>query len=180
MWILLKLCECGCGKPTKLASKTAKSRGWIKGQPLRFINGHNNNIREYERNQTEKECVYCGNKYLVWPGRKETAKFCSISCKTAYTNTKNARNYGELTTQNGRLKIKLPDHPFCDKAGYVFFHRHIVEQHLGYPINPKDYDVHHIDEDKTNNNLSNLVVIRHSAHMRLHALKRKFWEWSPR
>jgi endogenous inhibitor of DNA gyrase (YacG/DUF329 family) len=176
----LKLCECGCGQETKVASKTATSRGWIKGQPLRFINGHNTIIREYEQNKIEKSCSYCGKLFEVWPNRDETAKFCSISCKTANTNKEKARKYGELTTNNGRLKIKLPDHPYCDNSGYVFFHRHVVEAHLGYFLDPKVYAVHHIDENKSNNKLSNLVAIRHSAHMRLHALKRKFWEWSPR
>ncbi len=35
-----KLCECGCGKPVRLASKTNAKRGWVKGQPIRFIVGH--------------------------------------------------------------------------------------------------------------------------------------------
>ena len=35
-----KLCECGCGQPTKVAAKTRRSRGWVKGQPLRFLHGH--------------------------------------------------------------------------------------------------------------------------------------------
>ena len=34
------LCECGCGKFTKFATKTSKQSGWIKGQPLRFLHGH--------------------------------------------------------------------------------------------------------------------------------------------
>jgi hypothetical protein len=34
------LCECDCGKPTKLAPVTRKDRGWVKGEPLRFILGH--------------------------------------------------------------------------------------------------------------------------------------------
>ena len=33
-------CECGCGQKTNLASRTYKSRGWIKNQPVRFISGH--------------------------------------------------------------------------------------------------------------------------------------------
>lgn len=32
----LPLCECGCGRPVKLASRTRAERGWIKGEPLRF------------------------------------------------------------------------------------------------------------------------------------------------
>jgi hypothetical protein len=34
-------CECGCGEPTKPAPATRKDRGWIKGEPIRFIVGHN-------------------------------------------------------------------------------------------------------------------------------------------
>src|SRR5438309_473232 len=36
-----KLCECGCGQPTKLASITDKKCGAVRGQPLRYIVGHN-------------------------------------------------------------------------------------------------------------------------------------------
>ena len=37
---IVKLCECGCGNPVKLASKTKASMGHVKGEPLRFIHGH--------------------------------------------------------------------------------------------------------------------------------------------
>lgn len=36
-----KLCECGCGGVTLLATKTDKSTNRIKGMPMRFIHGHN-------------------------------------------------------------------------------------------------------------------------------------------
>src|SRR5688572_17549814 len=35
------LCECGCGQTTPIATRTQTSRGVVKGQPLRFIKGHN-------------------------------------------------------------------------------------------------------------------------------------------
>ena len=34
------LCECGCGHHTKLAPQTRTARGWIKGQPKRFLGNH--------------------------------------------------------------------------------------------------------------------------------------------
>lgn len=34
------VCECGCGQPAPIASKTNAARGWVKGEPLRFIHGH--------------------------------------------------------------------------------------------------------------------------------------------
>lgn len=37
----MKLCECGCGKPTKLEPQSVAARGIVKGQPKRFLSGHN-------------------------------------------------------------------------------------------------------------------------------------------
>jgi hypothetical protein len=34
-------CACGCGLPAPLARATDGRRGWVKGQPIRFIKGHN-------------------------------------------------------------------------------------------------------------------------------------------
>jgi hypothetical protein len=36
-----KLCECGCGQTAPLAPFTYHNKGWVKGQPLRFVHGHN-------------------------------------------------------------------------------------------------------------------------------------------
>lgn len=36
-------CNCGCGQKTPLAPLTDLRRGWIKNQPLKFINHHNLN-----------------------------------------------------------------------------------------------------------------------------------------
>jgi hypothetical protein len=33
-------CHCGCGLPVPLAKKTAKKYGHVKGEPIRYINGH--------------------------------------------------------------------------------------------------------------------------------------------
>lgn len=36
----MKLCECGCGQPAPIASKTNRAKGYVKGEPMRFVNGH--------------------------------------------------------------------------------------------------------------------------------------------
>lgn len=38
---MIQLCACGCGKPAPIATMTRRARGQVKGQPIRFINGHN-------------------------------------------------------------------------------------------------------------------------------------------
>lgn len=39
-----RLCECGCGKPTLLARMNDRSKGWVKGAPLRFVDGHSGRV----------------------------------------------------------------------------------------------------------------------------------------
>uniref|UniRef100_A0A6H2A0B5 Putative homing endonuclease n=1 Tax=viral metagenome TaxID=1070528 RepID=A0A6H2A0B5_9ZZZZ len=34
-------CQCDCGNKTRIAYMDNKKLGWVKGQPIRFINGHN-------------------------------------------------------------------------------------------------------------------------------------------
>jgi hypothetical protein len=37
----LGLCECGCGHQTMPSRDTVRARGWVSGQPRRFLRGHN-------------------------------------------------------------------------------------------------------------------------------------------
>lgn len=38
---ILKMCECGCGEPTRIPDRNRFALGQIKGIPLRFKHGHN-------------------------------------------------------------------------------------------------------------------------------------------
>lgn len=40
----VKLCECGCGEPAPIATRTRTTKGHIKGQPIRFRVGHNGRV----------------------------------------------------------------------------------------------------------------------------------------
>lgn len=65
-------CECGCGQPTRIATRNDRSKGHVKGQPFRFMAGHN--LRRDRAAQTEppaeagpevRRCRQC--KYPVVP-----------------------------------------------------------------------------------------------------------------
>jgi hypothetical protein len=50
----VKLCECGeCGLPAPIAKRTNTKAGWVKGQPMRFIHGHQSRIPESEHYRLE-------------------------------------------------------------------------------------------------------------------------------
>lgn len=48
--------------------------------------------------------------------------------------------------------------------------RILMEQKLGRPLEPNE-DVHHIDGDPLNNDLSNLEVVKHGEHQKEHSTK---------
>lgn len=73
---------------------------------------------------------------------------------------------------NGYRVIYRPEHPTSMRCanwfGYVYEHIYLVEIELGRSLTP-DEIVHHLDEDRSNNRLQNLLVILRSMHRRLHA-----------
>jgi len=34
-------CHCGCGQKTKISPETSSQKGWVKGEPRKYINHHN-------------------------------------------------------------------------------------------------------------------------------------------
>lgn len=52
-------CACGCGQETRLAPRSDASRSvpWVRGEPLRFVRGHNR--RKYHGIPTEARCRTC-------------------------------------------------------------------------------------------------------------------------
>ena len=68
----------------------------------------------------------------------------------------------------GYKDLYLPSHPFSSKDGYIAEHRVVAEAKIGRYLS-KGEIVHHIDENKLNNNPENLVVFRSiSDHRRFH------------
>ena len=69
---------------------------------------------------------------------------------------------------NGYKYIYYPKHPLAPKSGYINEHRFILEQSLGRILEPEEW-VHHIDMDKVNNNLTNLIICTQGEHKKAHA-----------
>lgn len=73
---------------------------------------------------------------------------------------------------NGYAKIKAHGHGRAHINSYVYEHIFEVERTLGRPL-PRSSVVHHVDDNKSNNSHSNLVVCENDLYHRiLHARAR--------
>lgn len=74
---------------------------------------------------------------------------------------------GRFKASDGYIYIYQPTHPCANINKYVFEHRLIMEKYLGKKLK-KNEVVHHIDGNKSNNNISNLQAMSNREHMYLH------------
>lgn len=112
----------------------------------------------------------CKNCKKVFDGKRSRDKYCSKEC---YWPNVSSNMTGEKhhNWKNGKSKTV---------AGYITVsvghgkqrleHRVVMEEHIGRKLKKSEH-VHHINGDKSDNRIENLVVLGHSEHNRLHATK---------
>lgn len=58
----------------------------------------------------------------------------------------------------------------CTTIDRYMLHNHVWEKHNGKM--PKGYEIHHIDNNKLNNNIDNLMLVTPSEHAKIHVKER--------
>lgn len=78
------------------------------------------------------------------------------------------------------IYVYKPEHPYANESGRIVKHRLIVEENYllfdsnyfdnidGWIVLKKKYQVHHIDGDHNNNDISNLTILTRSEHTSQH------------
>jgi len=79
---------------------------------------------------------------------------------------------GRVEDHRGYFRLYRKEHPNHDCNGYVAEHRIVMENNIGRYLRPEEI-VHHIDGNKKNNNISNLVLFPSQREHRLCHLKQK-------
>ena len=67
-----------------------------------------------------------------------------------------------MAINNGYIRVYMPGHINSDVNGLIYEHQLMAEKKMGRPLNEEEV-VHHIDENKTNNSLNNLLVFASNA-----------------
>jgi hypothetical protein len=79
---------------------------------------------------------------------------------------------GKRVNSAGYVEVRLPDHHRARKNGYVFEHIIVAEEKIGRKLQKNEH-VHHINEVKTDNSPSNLMVIDIAEHSRIHGVGKR-------
>ena len=141
-------------------------------------------------------CPICGKAFHLKPFAVKRFKkhYCSKKChniaKKEYMAGEKNHQYGLKGQKNaswqsdtrlshyGYIMVRQPTHPFCDKEGFMLQHRLIAEKYLLTPensvevngklyLNP-EYQVHHKNFNRIDNDPSNLMVLTHQEHKLIH------------
>ncbi|MFA5407118.1 MAG: HNH endonuclease signature motif containing protein [Candidatus Nanoarchaeia archaeon] len=110
---------------------------------------------------------------LAKKGKKassETRLKLSNSHKGKNVGSNNGSWKGGRRFKNGYKEILCRDHPYHDNKGYVKEHRLVMEAHIGRYLLPSEI-VHHINGDRLDNKIENLMLLSQSEHITRHNKK---------
>ncbi len=181
----MKLCECGCGGETPLATRTNTKGGRIKGLPTKFIHGHNP-----KKTTKARFCEVCDVKiqrHTFKGGRVEDRKvylgrkFCSQECSVIAKSGPGAHNWngGRRVDKDGYIYVLVgKDHHLSGQSGYALEHRVVAESKIGRRLIYGEV-VHHKNHDRHDNRPENLAVMMNTDHLKMHRQGRT-WEELPR
>ena len=110
-----------------------------------------------------------GTRGLVKPNKGNIKKGEHLNKKTEFQKGQKPRNWkGGRRNVSGYIYIFSPEHPTKNTNKLVAEHRLTMEKHIGRFLKESEI-VHHIDGDRKNNSISNLMLFPNSSsHHKFH------------
>ena len=108
-------------------------------------------------------CSICKKKFYA---SRKKVKVCSRACYGKYYVGDKSPKWkgGKGNHSGGYLTTRIGE------GVYVLTHRLVYEKHLGRKLGDDEH-VHHIDGNKSNNDIKNLQLMSKSEHQSFHAKK---------
>lgn len=176
------ICECGCGTEITRKPRPGRLNKFIHGHHRKGIvmtndqkekigvanSGRKQSKRQRKLMSNSKKKGYREGTIIHW---SKTDKAEEVSKKIAdkrrgVSFIKTIKN-GRFKTNKGYIMVFVRSHPI-NGTGYMGEHRLVMEKHIGRELETTE-DVHHLDGDKTNNSLDNLMLFpTRSAHIKFH------------
>lgn len=125
-------------------------------------------IGRENRKLADKLCEVCNR--LFRPSRSGS-RYCSRPCAWSRNGGQNRKPETWWINEKGYVEGRIWID--SDTQLQVKKHRWIMEQHLGRILRLGE-DVHHIDGNKTNNDISNLRLMSHGEHSKHHNESRTY------
>lgn len=173
------LCECGCGERTRVSVKTDRALGWLRGEPLRFVNGHQRRgVRSERRSRVDPNpaavCL-CGCGGAVVPFRSERYVVIHPRFLRGHQARKSGVDYVErdcgfeTPCWVWQRKITRKGYGILGVVGggEQHAHRWVYEREVG--TIPDGFELHHRCENRACVCPAQLEPLTHEEHLRLHA-----------
>lgn len=175
------ICACGCGQEITRKPRPDRLNKFIHGHSRKGLvmsedQKHKISISNTGKKRTiqnkkllskiHKENYRTGKRINPWKGKRNDK---IIEGRRKWLQNFKPKPLNERPN-GGRVKqgegyIMIFD---TRRRKYILEHRLIMEQHIGRDLYPEE-DVHHINGDKTNNSIDNLMLFpSRSAHIKFH------------
>lgn len=119
----------------------------------------------------QKKCDNCGNMfntYKCYEKRERKHRFCCKQCEAEYKNYNNTPAYwkgGHISKSTGYKYVRY-------NGKQIEEHRLVMMKHLGRDLTT-DEKIHHINGNKLDNRIENLIVVTNSEHGKIHGKLRE-------
>ena len=154
----------GRPKGSKLSEETKRKIGIASKRAIRTAEWKEN-IRAAKLGHTHSE----ETKKKISESKKGSAPWNKGKKFPQISGSKNNKwNGGKRGHSAGYILLLVKNHPFCNKSGYVYEHRIIMEKHIERFLDPKER-VHHVNGIKNDNRIDNLILFScDSDHQKYH------------